>query len=63
MTELLTLGGWAQVKFSDLRQGDVFRLFEPDGEPVEDGQEFTCCSDAYFDGVWGVKVEECASKE
>ena len=29
--------GWQRCAFEDLRKGDVFRLFEPDGERVRDG--------------------------
>lgn len=34
--EKLADGTWHEVPFSELRKGDDFRLFEPDGEPVVD---------------------------
>jgi hypothetical protein len=43
-TRLVVHGGWLRVEFKDLRKGDVFRLFEPNGKPdiEEDGRPQVC---------------------
>jgi hypothetical protein len=42
---------WEPIDFSDLRAGDIFRLFESTGEPVvdpmDDSAEFLSLCDAY----------------
>lgn len=65
-TEVKSNNGWIEIKFKDLKKGDVFRLIEPTGEVVSDGQntEFTAYSDAYqqdsFDGTctWMINTSE-----
>lgn len=50
-TEVFSNDIWSEVEFKDLKRGDRFRLFEPDGERVvtSDGKdEFICTSDAFF---------------
>lgn len=66
--ELKKLSGWCPIKFEELRTGMIFRLFESDGQPVEDHKgntEFKCTSDAYRgphgpnkEEVWIVKTED-----
>ena len=50
--EIMVAGaGWTKCKFSDVFEGDQFRLFESTGEPVIDnnGQtEFVAIKDAYI---------------
>ena len=29
---------WESRSFGEIRRGDVFKLFEPDGEPLQDGE-------------------------
>lgn len=46
---------WLEIKFEELKTGDLFKLFEPTGEPVvtDDGRtEFLCTSDAFL-GPYG----------
>ena len=61
--------GWAIIPFEDLRKGDIFMLYEPDGEgpiPNTSGEvELHCTKDAFRgpygpDGseVWTVEVED-----
>ena len=59
---------WLGVEFKELKTGDKFRLFEPNGEPVvlDDGTDvFTCTSDAFLGPhgpnktvVWTVETEQ-----
>jgi hypothetical protein len=42
---------WEEINFSELKKGDTFRMFEPDGEPVKDlnnKTEFLATSDTYM---------------
>ena len=32
--EVLKEGNWAEINFSDIKKGDVVRMFEPTGDPV-----------------------------
>lgn len=34
VVEVYTVNGWQEVEMSDLRVGDRFRMFEPNGDPV-----------------------------
>jgi len=39
---------WENVEMKDLHEGDLFRMFEPDGTPVPDGRgrtEYVAVSD------------------
>lgn len=36
--EILVAGYWKEWPFGEMREGDVFRMFEQDGTPVDDGQ-------------------------
>ena len=55
---------WVEAKFTDLKKGDIFRLFDPDGTPIvgsKKQKEFLATSEAYqrkSDGLWTVNVEE-----
>lgn len=42
---------WLGINFKELVNGDIFRLFEPDGEVVKDklnDDEFVAISDPYY---------------
>lgn len=52
---------WEQTSMPFLRKGDIFKMFESNGEQVKDGcgeTRFTCESDAYENKheVWVVDV-------
>ena len=38
--EKLEHGQWVEGQFRQLQPGDLFRVFEPDGTPLRDGQVF-----------------------
>lgn len=63
---------WHRTRFSALREGDIFRVIEPDGSIADKGQDIEVCwadGDAFPDPVqspgeedawtWGVKVKPC----
>jgi hypothetical protein len=59
---------WKQVKFKNLKRGDVFRMFEPTGELViASGHTkfFKAVSDPYKNthGIWTIEVGEEVSEE
>ncbi|MGR7944154.1 hypothetical protein ACU063_06730 [Paenibacillus sp. M.A.Huq-81] len=61
--ERLVLGDWKECQFKFLSQGDVFRLFEPDGDYVSDSYgncEFQAESMPYVNenGHWEIEIEE-----
>ena len=39
--EILKCGGWEISKMIDIKNGDIFRLFEPDGTKVVDSKGST----------------------
>lgn len=59
-TEIFVDGKWKESDFEKIRAGDVFRLYESTGEPVEDekgNSEFVAKTDAYIkDGTYAVDV-------
>jgi len=56
--EVLKKGNWIRCELSDLKKGNVFRMFESDGTPVAGGKQFTALSDPYVDnGIWTIKVD------
>jgi hypothetical protein len=57
-------GQWVDVAFRDLKKGDVFRLFEPDGRLVDGDEEVTAASDAYeTNGVWSIQCDGLKAEE
>lgn len=48
-------GTWNKIEFSEMKKGDIFRMFEPTGEQVIDlnhgntRTEFLAISDVYID--------------
>lgn len=48
-------GGLLRRPFRDLRKGDVFRLFEGDGTPVDEGRWYHVDEDPYED-CFGISV-------
>lgn len=60
-TEVQRPDGWTAVPFETIRIGDVFRMFESDGTPVDGGAVFECVSDPVPcepGENWGMAVEE-----
>jgi hypothetical protein len=61
--EVLVDGYWEGCDFPDLEDGDTFRMFEPDGEPVDNGQICYVEGDVYEttdgegDPTYGCKVQ------
>lgn len=62
-TEILTrTQKWKSISFEQLRKGDVFRMFEPTGEPVLDGNKnniFYANSDPYLteEGIYAISIK------
>ncbi len=59
--ETLKSGKWEITPFLDLKTGDIFRMFEPTGEPVVDplgNAEFFAESDTYInqDGLYSIDI-------
>lgn len=49
---------WEPVPFSTLKRGDIFRLFESDGTPVDNSEACVARADAVLqDSVWGIEVQ------
>ncbi|BBO82056.1 hypothetical protein DSCO28_26220 [Desulfosarcina ovata subsp. sediminis] len=51
---------WREVSMEKIKKGDRFRLYTPNGRPMELGGEetFVAQSDAYLDGdIWVVEVK------
>ncbi|KFZ26569.1 MAG: hypothetical protein KQ78_01205 [Candidatus Izimaplasma bacterium HR2] len=57
-TEILQeYNNWLEIKFENLKKGDVFRLHEKTGELIYDklgNSQFTAISDVYTDGQSGI---------
>ncbi|MFB5758995.1 hypothetical protein [Paenibacillus medicaginis] len=54
---------WQTIEFRELKQGDAFRMFEPNGEPVVDMKgrcEFLAMGKPYLneDGIWQINTVE-----
>lgn len=54
---------WQDISFNDLKSGDKFRMFEPDGDPVintiDGTTEWVAGSDVYYeDGNYQIKIKE-----
>lgn len=52
---------WHDIEFKELKNGDIFRMFEPTGEPVLDKNgnwEFVANCDAYLNknGIWTIEI-------
>ncbi|MNJ01616.1 hypothetical protein D3C73_1613020 [compost metagenome] len=62
MTEIKQEDGtFKRIDFTDLKEGDVFRLFESTGEPVTTAlghEEFTATSDPFLneESVWTIDI-------
>lgn len=61
--EIMIAGtGWTPCKFSDVMEGDMFRIFESDGTPVSSNgeTEFTASANAYLTktGLWCLETED-----
>lgn len=56
-----TNSNWHDIDFKDLKENDIFRMFEPTGEPVVGNHgttEFVAYSDAYIkDDLWQINAE------
>lgn len=59
--EVLRYGGWGPYNMRKIKAGNIFRMFEPNGELVTDRlgySEFVAIKDAKYEyGVWGVESE------
>jgi hypothetical protein len=55
--EIYKRGKWRETKFSKIKKGDIFRLFEPSGDPVKyNGYDLFVCTDKpYQQDIDGVK--------
>lgn len=63
--EILKGDEWVESSMRYIREGDTFRMFEPNGMPVGTADmvtEFVASCDAYVVGtenkVWGVNIRE-----
>lgn len=61
--EVYQNGGWVMCHPSEIKRGDLYRMYEPNGEPVldEDGiHQRIAQKDAYQneDGIWTVQYYE-----
>lgn len=60
--EVLREGKWLECTMKDLKAGDIFRVFEPDGTPLEaNGKtEFVADCDAFpnntIPGTWAIEA-------
>lgn len=58
--KILKEARWVDVEFSEVNEGDLFKMYEPDGELVESlgTTEFKALSKAYIgeNGVLTIKV-------
>ncbi|MBK5243181.1 hypothetical protein [Clostridium sp.] len=59
--EILKSNTWKEIKFEDLKENNIFRLFEGDREPVvglDGSTKFAAECDAYQneDGIWTVEI-------
>lgn len=54
---------WTSVAFADIKRGDLFRMFEPDGAPAYKGAIWQAASDAEpiegSSGHYAVLVNDC----
>lgn len=61
IVERLIKGNWEECKMYQLKIGQIFRMFEPTGEPVvgkfEDTQWIVTSEPFKLDGVWAVDIE------
>ncbi len=59
--EIFTGVSWEEIEFEHLKTGDMFRMFELDGAPVEDDEGnriFVAVSEPFLteENIWAVKV-------
>ena len=54
---------WKQTSFDQLKSGQIFRMFEPDGAKERVGELWLATSDPYLnkDNVW--EIEASSQKE
>jgi hypothetical protein len=55
--EILRNEKWVDYEFMDLKNGDIFRLFESTGEPVDYGRPWIATGSAYSNN--GVGTVDC----
>lgn len=60
---VLIQGRWHRMDFAELREGDIFRLFEAGGQEVDDGEISVALSDAFTTGVLSVKCGRAGRKK
>lgn len=44
--EVISVGQWLEIPFKELRVGDLFRMFEANGDPADDGEICVALRDA-----------------
>ena len=50
---------YVPIEFEEIKKGDAFRMFEPDGTPVDGGRVIIADGDAFFDGqTWGIQAKK-----
>ena len=63
-TQVLRNNEWGNINFTELKNGDIFRLFEPDGKVVRDklgDDEFMAVSDPYLykdEQTWMIDIQQ-----
>ena len=58
LVELLLEGTWVAYQLENLEVDDVFRMFEPDGKPVSDGQMWIVLNNPFpVHDSWEVECE------
>lgn len=64
--EVFKKNKWSEIEFTELKVGDIFRMFEPTGEfvtGIEGETEWICTSDPfYINGVLAVNAEPMKKK-
>lgn len=57
--EVLVGGIWDECDMQDLNVDDIFRMFEPNGDPVSLGGMWIVYGEPYLasNGIWGVSCE------
>lgn len=61
IVERVENNGYKEINFEELKNGDVFKIYEEDRTPILDElnhDQFVAMSDAYLnkDGIWEIKL-------
>ena len=66
IVEILRAGVWYNEDFDDIENGDIFRMFESEGEIVYGNNKtwaFKAVSDVYLSGPTNVQTVQCEELE